>query len=69
MPFGLENTTVTLQDAMETILRDMLDVGLLVYRDNFRIYSETAEEHTQIVLEVLQRLKEHNLAIAPDVWL
>jgi len=34
--------------------------------DDFLIYSETEEEHTQIVLEVLRRLKENNLAIAPD---
>jgi len=38
--------------------------------DDFLIYSDTEEEHTQILLEVLQRLKENNLAIASDkcVW-
>jgi len=66
MPFGLANAPATFQDAMETIFRDMLDSGLLIYRDDFLIYSETEEEHTQIVLEVLRRLKENNLAIAPD---
>jgi hypothetical protein len=70
MPFGLANTPATFQDAMETIFRDMLDRGLLIYMDDFLIYSETEEERTQIDLEVLQRLKENNLAIAPDkcVW-
>ena len=70
MPFGLAHAPATFQDAMETIFRDMLDRGQLIYRDDFLIYSETEEEHTQIVLEVLQRLKENNLPIARDkcVW-
>ena len=70
MPFGLANAPATFQDAMETIFRDMLDRGLLIYMDDFLIDSETEEEYTQIVLEVLQRLKENNLAIAPDkcIW-
>jgi hypothetical protein len=53
MPFGLANAPATFQDAMETIFRDMIDRGLLIYSDDFLIYSETEEEHTQIVLEVL----------------
>jgi len=70
MPFGLANAPATFQDAMETIFRDMLDRGLLIYMDDFSIYSETEEEHIQLVLEVLRPLKENNLAIAPDkcVW-
>jgi len=65
MPFGLANAPATFQDAMETIFRDMLDRGLLIYMDDFLIYSETEEDHIQIVLEVLRRLKENNFAIAP----
>jgi hypothetical protein len=53
MTFGLVNAPETLQDALETIFRDMLDRGLPIYMDDFLIYSETAEDHTQIVLEVL----------------
>jgi hypothetical protein len=53
MPFGLGNTTATLQGAMETIFRDMLGRGLLIYMDFFLIYSEQEEEHIQIVLDVL----------------
>jgi len=67
MPFGRANVPATFQDAMETIFRDMLNRELLIYMDDFLIYSETEEEHTQIVLEVL---KENNITIAPDkcVW-
>jgi hypothetical protein len=52
MPFGLANAPATLQDSMETILRDMCDRELLIYMDYFLIYSETEEEHTQIVMVV-----------------
>jgi len=70
MPFGLSNAPATFQDAMDKIFRDMLNSGLLISMDDFLIYSETEEEHTQMILEVLWRLKENNLTIAPDkcVW-
>ena len=70
MTFGLRNGPAIFNDAMEIIFRDMLDRALCIYMNEFLIYSETEEEHTQIVLEVLRRLKENNLAIAPDkcVW-
>jgi len=66
MPFGLANAPAIFQNAMETIFRDMPDRGLLIYMNNFVIYSETEEDHTQIVLEVLRQLKENNIATAPD---
>jgi hypothetical protein len=48
----------------------MLDRGFLIYMDDILIYSDTEEEDTQIVLEILRQLKENNHAIAPDkcVW-
>lgn len=66
MPFGLVNTPATFQYAMETIFGDMLNSGHLINMDYFLIWSETAEEHFQIVMEVIRRLKEYNLAIASD---
>jgi len=50
MLFSLANAPATFQNATETIFRDMLHRGLLIYIDNFLIYSETDEELTQIVL-------------------
>jgi len=41
------------EDDMETIMRDMPDRGLLIYMYDRLMYSETEEEHTQIVLVVL----------------
>ena len=66
MPFGLENAPATFQNMMNDILRDMLDAGTVVYIDDILIYSETEEQHVELVREVLSRLEKHSLAIEPE---
>jgi hypothetical protein len=66
MPFGLANAPATFQDMMNEILRDLIDHGVVVYIDDILIYTETEEEHIRLTSEVLRRLQENNLAIAPD---
>jgi len=70
MPFGLTNAPSTFQDMMNHVFSDMIDLGLLVYMDDFLIYAKTEEEHDQRVKEVLKRLHENRLAVSPDkcVW-
>jgi hypothetical protein len=70
MPFGLTNAPATFQDMMNHVFRDMIDLGLLVYMDDLLIYAKTAEEHDEIVREVLGRLQKHKLAVSPEkcVW-
>jgi hypothetical protein len=51
---------------MNDILRDMLDAGTVVYIDDILIYSETEEQHVELVREVLSRLEKHSLAIEPE---
>jgi len=70
MPFGLTNAPSTFQDMMNHVFSDMIDLGLLVYMDDFLIYAKTEEEHDQRVKEVLRRLRENRLAVSPDkcVW-
>lgn len=54
MLFRLANAPATFQIQIDTIFRDILNGGLLIYMDDFLINSETEEDHTQIVvLEVL----------------
>jgi len=55
---------------MNHVFSDMIDLGLLVYMDDFLIYAKTKEEHDQRVKEVLRRLRENRLAVSPDkcVW-
>jgi len=59
MPFGLTNAPSTFQDMMNHVFSDMIDLGLLVYMDDFLIYAKTEEEHDQRVKEVLRRLQEN----------
>ena len=66
MPFGLANTPATFQNMMNKIFRDMIDLGVVIYLDDMLICSENEEDYIALVKRVLQRLQEHQLAIAPD---
>jgi transposase InsO family protein len=66
MPFGLANAPASFQNMMNTIFRDLIDRGLVVYIDDLLIYTATEDEHERIVKEVLKRLKDNNLAVAPE---
>jgi len=70
MPFGLTNAPSTFQAMMNYVFSDMIDLGLLVYMDDFWIYVKTEEEHNRKVKAVLKRLQENQLAVSPDkcVW-
>jgi len=45
-------------------------VGVLAYMDDILIYAKTEEEHDRLVKEVLTRLQQNGLAVAPEkyVW-
>ena len=64
MPFGLANAPRTFQNMMNEILRDLLDVRVVVYIDDILIYSSTIEEHQKMVKEVLSRLHANGLAVS-----
>jgi len=64
MPFGLVNAPATFQTMMNTILREFLDHGVVVYLDDIRIYSENMEDHIKLVQKVLDRLEQRDLAVS-----
>lgn len=61
MPFGLCNAPSSFQAMINEVLHDQLDLGVIVYLDDILIYSETEEEHEDLVKKVLQRPREANL--------
>ena len=64
MPFGLVNAPATFQAMMNKILREFLDHGVVVYLDDILIYSDSEEDHIELVRKVLAKLKEHQLAVS-----
>ena len=48
------------------VLKELLDEGVIVYIDDILIYSETMEEHVDLVNKVLQRLSENKLCASID---
>jgi hypothetical protein len=66
MPFGLATAPATFQNMMNEILRDLIDQGVFVYIEDILIYSETEEEHKRLVNDVLKRLHDNGLALAPE---
>ncbi|PRP76895.1 retrotransposon nucleocapsid protein [Planoprotostelium fungivorum] len=61
MPFGLSNAPSTFQAHVNNCFTDMIDVTVLIYLDDFLIFSETEEQHVEDVQRVLQRLIDKGL--------
>jgi nucleoside diphosphate kinase len=49
---------------MNTILRLLLDQGVVVYLNNILIYIKTMAEHQKLVTEVFSILQKEGLAVA-----
>jgi len=63
MPFRLVNTPATFPTMMNNVLRQFFDHGVVVYLDDIVIYSENMKMHIKLVQKVLDRLKQHDLAV------
>ena len=61
MPFGLTNAPAVFQHLMNDVLRDYLDVFVIVYLDDILIFSQDQQQHDKHVRLVLERLREEGL--------
>jgi hypothetical protein len=63
MPFGLTNAPATFQAYINRALTGLIDDFCVVYLDDILIYSQTREEHTSHILQVLDRLEQSHLFV------
>ena len=61
LPMGLCNAPGTFMQLMNDTFRDLLDRSVLVFLDDILVYSQTMEEHTVHLRQVLERLRETKL--------
>ncbi|UTT89148.1 hypothetical protein NDA17_005448 [Ustilago hordei] len=61
MPFGLANAPAHFQSFINDIFRDIIGVYVVVYLDDFLIFSDTEEVHVKHVTEVLTHLRSNRL--------
>ncbi|SOV01247.1 uncharacterized protein UDID_17609 [Ustilago sp. UG-2017a] len=61
MPFGLANAPAHFQSFINDIFRDIIGVYVVVYLDDFLIFSDTEESHVKHVTEVLTHLRSNRL--------
>ena len=63
LPFGLVSAPASFSRLMDHILRDLIGICVLVYLDDFIIFSETEEDHLKHVKLVFDRLRKAKLKL------
>jgi hypothetical protein len=66
MPFGIANAPATFQREMQRILKDRLDVSVMVYIDDILIFSKDEKDHGEHVEWVLAQLKLNGYYANPN---
>ena len=66
MPFSLTNAPAVFQTLVNDVLRDFLNVFVVVYLDDILIFSRTPKEHTTHVRLVLQWLLENRFFVKAE---
>ena len=59
--FGLTNAPAYFMNMMNKVFMEELDKFVVVFIDDILIYSETAEEHTEHLRIVLEKLRQNQL--------
>ena len=63
MPFGLKNAPSTLKRIIQKTPGQLLYKGIINYLDDFIIYSQTFEDHLDLLQKVFVKLQEKNIKL------
>ena len=63
MSFKLINASTTFQTYINNILREYLNVFMIIYLDNILVYLKNEKDHKKHVKQILSALKRVNLRI------
>ena len=63
LPFGLTGGPSTFMLMMNEVFRDMVDRGIVIYMDDICVYTETKEEHMELLKQVFERLRKNHLFV------
>jgi hypothetical protein len=63
MPFGFINAPATWQAFINNVLREYLDVFVIIYLDDILIFSKTEEEYKGYIKKIFKKLINENLRI------
>ena len=66
MSFRLTNASAIFQTYINNILREHLDVFMIVYLNNILVYLKNEEDHKKHVRQVLNALKKADLRIVSE---
>lgn len=62
-PFGLTNAPATFQAAMNSIFAQLLRKGVLIFKDDILLYTETLEQHKELLAQIFQILATNQLYV------
>uniref|UniRef100_A0A8H7N3U5 RNA-directed DNA polymerase n=1 Tax=Bionectria ochroleuca TaxID=29856 RepID=A0A8H7N3U5_BIOOC len=66
IPFGLTNAPVTFQRIINQVLREYLNIFIVVYLNDILIFSDDLETHKEHVHKVLKKLEDAKLLVEPE---
>ena len=67
MPFGLINISISKQELINNIFKDILDKYIIIYLDNILVYSNRAlEDYIKKVYKILKWFNKKNLKFRPE---
>ena len=66
MSFKLTNASITFQTYINNVLKEYLNVFVIIYLDDILIYSKNEKDYKKHVKQVLNALKKVNLRIVSE---